>query len=129
MDFGASKVNSYRAELERLRCGLRQRRRASQQCFNSRQKLRHLKRLCEVIVRTKLESYDFVHNLTPCGQHDYRSSDVVLPQLAADVKAVLFWQHHIQDQKVERLASGAAQTFFAVTRNFNGKAFAVQAII
>jgi hypothetical protein len=83
---------------------------AAQQRFDARQQFERLEGLGEVIVGAQFQSYDFVRQLTTCGEHQDRRIDPALAQVAAHVKTALPRKHHVENHHIEVSRAGAFQS-------------------
>jgi hypothetical protein len=79
-----------------------------EQGSNSGKQFLEAERLVDIIVGTHLEAHNLVHLLSPGGEHQ-NGDGAVKAQEAADVIAMKFGQHQIQNDEVRLLISGQLQ--------------------
>jgi hypothetical protein len=99
---------------------------AAEQGADAGAELTGTERLGHVIVGAEIEAHDFFGLLSFRGQHEDRGADLVAPQVAADLEAVLARQHDVEQDEVPAGLTSAAAGGVAVGCDFDVVSFVAQ---
>jgi hypothetical protein len=89
---------------------------APENCLYARKKFGHFEGLTDVVVRSEFQTHNFIDDFAARSEHDDRSVEASLSQIALHVKPISAWQHYIEDNQIEGLTGGPDETGFAVSR-------------
>ena len=104
------------AELINVRLGLSG---PAKECLGPGEKLLYAEGLCNVIVCAEVEAHNNILLLVLSGEHNYRRIDTLITNLAANLEAVDFGQHYIEDNQVRIFFQRRFQPRLAIESRFD----------